>query len=165
MSAVLAVDCPQVDYCVAGGQYTDTNLIIQPLLEIWDSGVWTQSKVRYPTLPATQSSAVEGVTCPAAGACIGTGEYGDVGMILSQSGATWSAADAPLAGNSVSANAMVRTPERRQRPRCRESGVAPSDSVPPSEPSAAAGSWRWADSRGFPACRASTRTQQPEGTS
>ena len=93
---LLAVDCPQVDYCVAGGQYTDTKLTIQPLLEIWDAGVWTAVEGPVPNASGSQSSAVEGMTCPAAGACIGTGEYGNVGMILSQSGATWSAADAPL---------------------------------------------------------------------
>ena len=73
---LLSVDCPQVDYCVAGGQYTDTNLIIQPLLEIWNSGVWTPVEGPVPYASGYESSAIEGVTCPAAGACIGTGSTG-----------------------------------------------------------------------------------------
>jgi hypothetical protein len=100
--ALFGLDCPSVDYCIAGGQYTQTSQVMAPLLEVLQSGTWTPLEGPVPPDATGYAAAtVEAVTCPAGGACIATGQYGGssgyTGMILTQSGSGWSAVDAPIA--------------------------------------------------------------------
>ena len=111
---LFSVDCPQVDYCVAGGNYTDTSQIFQPLLETLDAGVWTPARSPVPADAAGyMNTTIEGISCPAAGACIGTGFFvvgdGESGLVVTQSGSSWSAADAPVPARTF---ALLRTVSR-----------------------------------------------------
>jgi hypothetical protein len=103
-AALIAVDCPDVGSCVVGGHYEDTNSYIQPVLLQLEAGSWTAMEAPVPSDSATNpNSSINGVYCPADGACIATGSYwadyapDDVlGMILTQSDGTWTAQSAPL---------------------------------------------------------------------
>ncbi len=99
-----SVSCSEVDVCVTVGFYADSNDNTQPLLMQLESGVWTalQGPVPSDSQSATIAS-LEGVDCPADGACIATGWYfinelaGDMsGMILTESDGTWTAVPGPL---------------------------------------------------------------------
>ena len=97
--ALFAVDCPQVDYCVTGGQYTDTNHIVQPLLDVWDSGVWKAVEGPVPKGTGYTEARVGGIACPTEGSCTAVGEYGGVngglGMRMNLLQDSWSASTAP----------------------------------------------------------------------
>ena len=100
-TALDAIDCPQPDYCVAAGRYTDASLTVQPLLDVLSSGVWSPAEGPVPAdAVGYQAATISGVYCPTEGTCVAAGEFGGsngyAGMILSQSGSAWSAADAPL---------------------------------------------------------------------
>jgi hypothetical protein len=109
------VDCPQPDYCVAVGNYGDSNENnVMPLLEIFDGGTWTAAEGPVPTDdPTTAENDLDAVSCPVAGECVAAGSFGGsngwTGMILTQNGATWSAADAPLAPNALTGDEIRST--------------------------------------------------------
>jgi hypothetical protein len=104
---ITAVDCPEVGSCVAGGEYGASNGDTDPLLLELSSGTWTASEAPVPSDSQSDTlGGIEGVFCPAVGACTATGYYftnyeqGDEsGMILTQSDGSWSAATAPLPNN------------------------------------------------------------------
>jgi len=99
-----AVDCPDIGSCVAGGHYEDTSSNTQSVLLQLEAGSWTAMEAPVPSDSQTDRIAsINGVYCPADGACIATGSYwadyapDDVsGMILTQSDGTWTAQSAPL---------------------------------------------------------------------
>ena len=108
-----AVDCPQVDSCIAVGTYPVTPQVFQPLIEELNSGVWSPVEGPLPADAAAGASGIlSGAYCPTEGSCIATGGFGGAngwfGMILTQSGSTWSAADAPLPPGLVSSIRMKR---------------------------------------------------------
>ena len=113
-AALNAVDCPDIDSCVAGGHYEDANSNIQPVLLQLEAGSWTAMQAPVPPESGTYTNAsINAVYCPADGACIATGLYypnfpTDLsGMILTQSDGTWTAQTAPLPSDeSNSAQAM-----------------------------------------------------------
>jgi hypothetical protein len=97
------VDCPEADACVAVGTYK-TSSAAQPLIEELHSGTWTPSEGPVPIGAGTyQVAGLTGVSCPAIGSCIATGEYSGSAMIVSQSGESWSAIAAPLPATFASA--------------------------------------------------------------
>jgi hypothetical protein len=107
-TALTAIDCPQSDYCLAVGRYRDQSQIVQPLLDVFSSGVWSPVEGPVPAdAVGYQGALLSGVYCPTEGSCVATGAFGGVngfsGMILTQSDNTWSAADAPLPPGLLSA--------------------------------------------------------------
>jgi len=109
------VDCPQPGYCVAVGNYGDSNENnVLPLLEIFDGGTWTAVEGPVPTDdPTTAENDLDAVSCPVDGDCVAMGSFGGsngwAGMILTQNGATWSAEDAPLAPNALTGHEIRST--------------------------------------------------------
>lgn len=111
-----AVDCPEVGSCVAGGAaggyppscpygYNGGPVPLQPAVVQEVSGSWTLQTAPIPSdAGPCGNGEIEGMFCPAVGACVATGNAwalgaGDQnGMILTQANGTWSAADAPLPG-------------------------------------------------------------------
>jgi hypothetical protein len=110
-----SVDCPQSNYCVAGGSYHIPPMSsadgsgVEALLLVYQSGTWTP--VQAPLPPDADvtdlQSFVQSVDCPAENACIAAGsynlnyaigEYGsEEGMLLTQApDGSWGAAAAPL---------------------------------------------------------------------
>jgi len=105
-----AVDCISAEYCVAGGTYArsvspGTGIpspgSFVPLLEAFQSGVWSPSQGPLPPDAAPQPSAgIEGISCTAADECMADGIYttssSTSGLLLTQSGSGWSAVSAPV---------------------------------------------------------------------
>jgi hypothetical protein len=95
-----SLSCSSANNCVAGGSYVDSAGHGQALLLTETSaapGTWTPTKVSVPADAATDpESFINEVSCPAAGSCSAIGDYSDPaghsqGLVLSQTGNTWSA--------------------------------------------------------------------------
>jgi hypothetical protein len=89
--------------CVAIGTYKDTSSNVDGLLLTNASGSWTASEAPLPAgAPgAGETVSLADLSCPAAGSCTAAGSYTDSagnteGLLLGQSGASWSALQAPL---------------------------------------------------------------------
>ncbi|MGH9016692.1 MAG: putative Ig domain-containing protein, partial [Acidimicrobiales bacterium] len=100
-----SVSCPAAGSCVAIGGYDDTAGHAQGLIETLSAGVWTPLEAPLPAdadQPAHEFPTVSlsGLACPQAGSCVIVGSYpvsaGNVGLIETLSGATWTASQAPL---------------------------------------------------------------------
>jgi hypothetical protein len=112
-----AVDCPEVGSCVAGGFYVASGTMVAPLIEEEQSGTWTPLEAPVPSDSQSDTlAAINGVYCPALGACVATGYYftnwaanQESGMIETESGSSWTSATAPLpSGPTGAAQANVR---------------------------------------------------------
>ena len=109
-STVTGVSCASAAFCTAVGAYTDTSGNTEGQLLTWSGGAWAAAKAHLPAGAAAtgQQAFMEGVSCPAASFCSAVGVYDDAsgveqGVLLTWSGGTWTAAEAPLpadAGNS-----------------------------------------------------------------
>jgi hypothetical protein len=138
-----SIDCPESNYCVAGGSYEIPpppeapgipypGLTYTGLLLVDQSGVWTTLQVPLPSdAELFLDSNVSGVYCSAAGACTATGTYNlagwapdiEEGMFLSEGAdGSWSAATAPLPDTPVAAERKVYSHESRRRDVARDRG-------------------------------------------
>lgn len=124
-NGLTSVDCPQMGTCLAGGFFVTASDQIVPLLENLASTTWTPSEAPLPAnadLGEPAYSWVLGVSCPAENSCVATGFYdiqlgipqdvNEEGFILTQSGGTWSAMEAPL---PVTAGSDHRRTHRQRR--------------------------------------------------
>ncbi len=102
------VSCPTVKFCIAVGQGpNDGGLILT-----WSGGGWTAVEAPLPAGVAAVGSYLTGVSCPSASYCVATGAYypdesdlidgASSIMLLTLSGGTWTAVQAPLPGGAVS---------------------------------------------------------------
>jgi hypothetical protein len=129
-----AVDCPGPSDCVAGGFYSQSATTQNALFDTLQSGTWSASEAPVPAGASPyQWAEINGISCPATGACMADGTVLNVpgtqesGMLLSQSGTTWSAVPAPVpvtAGPSASASRALnaRTTTRLQGISCARTG-------------------------------------------
>ena len=105
-STVSAVSCASVSQCVAVGHYGPTTNGQAGLLLTDSDGTWTAA--RAPSAADGANGGVLGVTsvsCPAVSQCVAVGAYDttasdyEQGLLLTDSGGTWAAAQAPLPAN------------------------------------------------------------------
>ena len=112
VSAVYAdaesVSCGSPSYCVAVGRYYTPNTdTYGALLLTWTGGSWQATQAPLPGNAGDPSYAsLKSVSCPSASYCVAVGYYTDTsglgeGLLLTWSGGSWSAAEAPLPGNVV----------------------------------------------------------------
>jgi hypothetical protein len=110
-----AVTCSSASSCLAVGTYADLSGNTQGLILADSSGTWTAAKA---PLPANAGSNPEddldAVSCASTGACVATGNYQDSsgntqGLLLYESGSTWTASEASLPGDAQS-NPTVKLP-------------------------------------------------------
>jgi hypothetical protein len=117
-AAVATVSCPSSTDCMAAGTYTDDSGQVQGLLLRWADGSWTPTEAPLPADATTQGAPFTGpnpgppgqgviaVSCPAESECFAVGSYVVAGYyrgwLLSWSGGSWSAAEAPLPSNGAS---------------------------------------------------------------
>ena len=101
------ISCPSASFCVATGYYTDStaNHYEHGLLLTWSGGSWTATQAPLPSGAASNVDVkLTGVSCPSARQCTATGTYipnsNVEGLLLSWSGASWTAAYAPLPSNA-----------------------------------------------------------------
>ena len=101
---LLSIDCPEVDYCVAGGDYFNTSQDIEPVLVEFQSGSWAASTAPVPSdAGADPVSQIDAVYCPTENNCLAAGDYfidwatgTESGMLLTQSNGAWSAVPGPI---------------------------------------------------------------------
>lgn len=112
-----AVSCPAVTRCIAVGSQQPFAGSLRPLLLARSGGTWKVVSVSLPHGAAAAPDAyLDAVSCPAVARCVAVGSYTDSsgdrqGMLLSWSGKSWTARQAPLpagaaASPSVSLNAV-----------------------------------------------------------
>jgi hypothetical protein len=99
-NSLRAVACPAVDYCIAVGHYDDTTGKVRLLIETGFGTSWTPLGVALPPNYAN-SLEINAVTCPTTTTCVAAGVYADAlndeqGLLLTLSGGSWTASDAPL---------------------------------------------------------------------
>lgn len=100
-----AVACPVAGSCVVVGDVENTATM--PVIETLSAGRWHSGTPALPSDAEQAGSAfLNDISCPAAGTCVATGWYTDLngyreGLLESLSGGTWTAATAPLPGNSA----------------------------------------------------------------
>jgi hypothetical protein len=90
------VNCATPGSCVAVGSFTPASGNFQGLIETLSGGSWTPSAAQLPAgAPTTDGVAqLDGVTCPATGACVAIGWYYDTSgnyhvVMETQSGGVW----------------------------------------------------------------------------
>jgi hypothetical protein len=97
-----AVACPSLSSCVAAGYYTDSAGNGQGLLESGSGTAWTPTEAPLPADAATAPTVyLNSVACSSASACVTGGDYtdsqgGNRGLLLTGSGTSWTATEAPL---------------------------------------------------------------------
>jgi hypothetical protein len=110
-SLVLQVSCAAAGSCEATGAYQGP--AERGLLLTLAGGSWTASPSPLPA-DASGSSALFGLSCPAVGVCMAIGQYSNglnntVPYVVSVSGASATAAAAPLPGNASAASPPTQT--------------------------------------------------------
>jgi hypothetical protein len=100
-----SVACPSASSCVAAGRYTDSSGNQQALLVTGSGSSWTAAEA---PLPANAGSGadLDSVACPSASSCVAAGTYTDSsgngqGLLVTGSGTSWTAAEAPLPANAA----------------------------------------------------------------
>ena len=103
--------CPTATSCIAAGSYVDASGDTKGVFESYHNGSWASAVLPLPADAATSGLFVnvEGLACPAAGACVAAGNYatsdGQVHGFLSQlSGGSWSTVEAPLPADAATAD-------------------------------------------------------------
>jgi hypothetical protein len=96
--------CPSTTACVGDGTYLDSSSSSQGFLVTGSGTTWTATKAPLPGGAA--NGALSGVACPSAGECVAVGQYKDSsgngeGVLLTGSGTTWTATEAPLPGDAI----------------------------------------------------------------
>jgi hypothetical protein len=108
------VSCPSASQCVAVGGYQTTDGDLDRGLLLTDSGgSWTAAQAPVPANYADDAG-LDGVSCLSASQCVAVGSYEDtsgdyVGLLLTDSGGSWTAAQAPLPANATSPDEVSLT--------------------------------------------------------
>lgn len=108
------VSCSSPSFCVAIGNYTDTSGNTDPMLLTLSNGSWAAKQAPVPPNAASGKVSAWGgwnngyISCPSSSFCVAAGNYTDTsgnsdGMLLTLSGGSWTAEQAPLPANAVSA--------------------------------------------------------------
>jgi hypothetical protein len=101
-ASLTAVTCPSSSSCTAVGTYTDASGIQQGLLLTGSGKSWTAAQAPLPRGATTNLVFLDAVACPAAFSCVVGGWYRDAatsynqGLVLAESGRSWTATLAPL---------------------------------------------------------------------
>jgi pimeloyl-ACP methyl ester carboxylesterase len=105
-----AVSCPAPGTCVAAGTYDDQNSNSHGLIETLSNGAWTAAEPPAPpNATANFDAGLYSVACPASGACVAVGGYGDQrgiaqAMTETLANGTWTPAEAPTPGGPPGVN-------------------------------------------------------------
>src|SRR6185437_4745760 len=112
------VACPAAGTCVATGWYSTDAGTHDAYVDTLASGSWTAGSVPLPAdaVPEqsslTASTYLAAVACPAAGACVATGQYRDSGgqtraFVDMLAGGAWTAAKAPLPADAATSGQLA----------------------------------------------------------
>jgi hypothetical protein len=104
-SILLSVACSPVTGCAAVGQYTEAPDSSPALLVTGSGSSWQATTVPLPpNASANPGNALESVSCSLRSGCVAFGYYADTynlseGLLLTGSGSSWTAIDAPTPAN------------------------------------------------------------------
>ena len=110
--SLTSVACPSASSCVAAGFYTDSSGGQHGLLVTGSGTSWTAAEAPLPANAATDpDAALTSVACPSASSCVAAGAYTDSsgnaqGLLVTGSGTSWTAAEAPLPANAAADRAV-----------------------------------------------------------
>ena len=102
-----SVACPSASSCVAASSYFDSSGDEQALLVTGSGTSWTAAEAPLPANAAADRYAfLDSVACPSASSCVAAGAYADSsgrdqGLLVTGSGMSWTAAEAPLPANAA----------------------------------------------------------------
>jgi hypothetical protein len=126
------VSCPSTSFCVAGGEYLDQSGNASGLLLTWSGGSWKAARAPLPANAASTQDevTVTGMSCPSASQCVAVGHYAskaghDPGMLLTWSGGSWKAIQAPMPGNATDSGAFLDGVTCPTTSECIATGVYP----------------------------------------
>ena len=111
------VSCPTVSWCVAVGEYSaagsgaSSSGQVLGLLLTYSGGTWTAAQAPLPAEAAgTSAVTMTGVSCASVSSCVAVGYYSGIsdapetaGLLLTDSGGTWTAATAPVPADALTA--------------------------------------------------------------
>jgi hypothetical protein len=100
-ATLYSVACPSATVCVADGYYIDTSHNQQGVLLAASGASWTATEAPLPANadPNGPDVLLDGVACASASKCVATGDYnssGQKGLLLTRSGTSWIATEAPV---------------------------------------------------------------------
>lgn len=108
-----SVACASVSSCVAVGSYTDSSAGQQALLLTGSGTSWKATEAPLPVNAATggPETTLASVTCSSASSCVAVGTYNDSsggleGLLVTGSGTSWKATEAPLPANAAAAGSQ-----------------------------------------------------------
>jgi hypothetical protein len=103
-----SVSCPSTGNCTAVGLYTDGSGHLFGLIATETSGTWApaiQAPLPSNAASPNPSALLSSVSCPSAGNCAAVGNYnhdsGTHGLLLTETGGTWSAQEATLPAGAL----------------------------------------------------------------
>jgi hypothetical protein len=105
-ASLTAVACPSATVCVVTGSYRTASGAEQGLVLTGYGATWTAAQAPLPAGDAGPDSWLSAVVCPSITTCTTTGGYldasgGQQGLLLTGSGASWTAARAPLPADAA----------------------------------------------------------------
>ncbi|MGH3224285.1 MAG: hypothetical protein ACRDPY_37320, partial [Streptosporangiaceae bacterium] len=100
------VSCPSAAQCVAVGEYGAGGAGVDGMLLTDTDGSWTAVPAPLPANNAEAGNTVSAVSCPSVSQCVAVGNYGpstngQMGLLLTDSGGSWTVAEAPLAADGA----------------------------------------------------------------
>jgi hypothetical protein len=102
---ITGVACATTSSCVATGVYNDSSARSQGLLLTGWGTKWTAVEAPLPADASYPAPSLNSVACPSASVCVVVGDYystsGTSGLILTGSGTSWTATEAPLPGGNA----------------------------------------------------------------
>ena len=105
--SLASVACSSASSCVAAGSATDPSGNGQMLLVTGSGTSWTAAEVPPPANAAPEPDLdLASVACPSASSCVAAGSYfdasgGEQGLLVTGSGTSWTATEAPLPANAA----------------------------------------------------------------
>ncbi len=105
------VSCSSASQCIVVGSYEDASQNRHGLILTRSGTSWTAAEAPVPadalTTGTEAGAGLQGISCSAASQCVAVGWYevapdGGGGLLLTDSGGTWTAAEAPVPGNAAS---------------------------------------------------------------
>lgn len=100
-----SVACPSTTSCVAVGHYMDSSGSWQALIETKSGSSWKATEVTLPSnADGGPNAYLTSVACPSTTSCVAVGYYNDStsALLVTGSGTTWTATEAPLPANAQS---------------------------------------------------------------
>src|SRR5262249_24022847 len=108
--SVQALTCPSATSCVATGYYTDSASHYHALLVTGFGTSWTVTEAPVPANAASHPDpTLSAVACSSETSCVAVGGYytpqsaSPVGLLVTGSGTSWTATEAPLPANAIKA--------------------------------------------------------------